>query len=43
MILTGTPSGFGDALIAPVNLKNGDVVDIEIENVGVLSIKGVEK
>ena len=43
VILTGTPSGVGDARVPPVYLKNGDVVEIEIENVGVLTNKVVEE
>lgn len=35
-ILTGTPSGVGAARKPPVFLKDGDVVEIEIERVGTL-------
>ncbi len=36
IILTGTPSGVGDARKPPVYLKNGDIVEIEIPGVGIL-------
>lgn len=36
VILTGTPEGVGMARKPPVWLKAGDVVEIEIENIGVL-------
>ena len=36
VILTGTPGGVGVALQPPVFLKDGDVVRIEVEQVGVL-------
>lgn len=36
VILTGTPSGVGMARTPPVFLKAGDVVEIEIERIGVL-------
>jgi 2-keto-4-pentenoate hydratase/2-oxohepta-3-ene-1,7-dioic acid hydratase in catechol pathway len=36
MILTGTPGGVGMARTPPVWLKDGDVVEVEIERVGVL-------
>jgi len=35
--LTGTPSGVGTYLKPPRYLKAGDVVEIEIEKIGVLS------
>jgi 2-keto-4-pentenoate hydratase/2-oxohepta-3-ene-1,7-dioic acid hydratase in catechol pathway len=35
-ILTGTPSGVGMARTPPVWLKDGDVVEVEIEAIGVL-------
>jgi 2-keto-4-pentenoate hydratase/2-oxohepta-3-ene-1,7-dioic acid hydratase in catechol pathway len=35
-IMTGTPSGVGFARKPPVFLKNGDVVEVEIEGIGVL-------
>jgi 2-keto-4-pentenoate hydratase/2-oxohepta-3-ene-1,7-dioic acid hydratase in catechol pathway len=37
IIATGTPEGVGVFRKPPVLLKNGDVFDIEIENLGVLS------
>jgi 2-keto-4-pentenoate hydratase/2-oxohepta-3-ene-1,7-dioic acid hydratase in catechol pathway len=37
VILTGTPSGVGNYLHPPKYLKAGDVVEIEIEKIGVLS------
>ena len=37
LILTGTPSGVGMARTPPVYLKQGDVVEIEIEKVGAIS------
>lgn len=37
LIFTGTPSGVGDARKPPVYLKSGDVVEVEIEKLGVLS------
>jgi 2-keto-4-pentenoate hydratase/2-oxohepta-3-ene-1,7-dioic acid hydratase in catechol pathway len=37
VILTGTPSGVGTYLKPPQYLKAGDVVEIEIEKIGVLS------
>ena len=36
VILTGTPSGVGFARKPPVWLKHGDVVEIEIDGIGVL-------
>jgi 2-keto-4-pentenoate hydratase/2-oxohepta-3-ene-1,7-dioic acid hydratase in catechol pathway len=36
LIFTGTPSGIGDTRKPPVYLKSGDVVEVEIENIGVL-------
>jgi 2-keto-4-pentenoate hydratase/2-oxohepta-3-ene-1,7-dioic acid hydratase in catechol pathway len=36
VIATGTPSGVGYARTPPVFMKPGDVVEIEIENIGVL-------
>jgi 2-keto-4-pentenoate hydratase/2-oxohepta-3-ene-1,7-dioic acid hydratase in catechol pathway len=36
LIMTGTPEGVGFARKPPVFLKDGDTVEIEIENVGVL-------
>jgi 2-keto-4-pentenoate hydratase/2-oxohepta-3-ene-1,7-dioic acid hydratase in catechol pathway len=37
VILTGTPPGVGFSRKPPVFLKSGDVVDVEIENIGVLT------
>jgi 2-keto-4-pentenoate hydratase/2-oxohepta-3-ene-1,7-dioic acid hydratase in catechol pathway len=37
VILTGTPSGVGMAMKPPRFLQPGDVVEVEIENIGVLS------
>jgi acylpyruvate hydrolase len=34
IILTGTPDGVGFAMTPPQFLKQGDVVDIEIEHIG---------
>ncbi len=42
-ILTGTPSGVGAARKPPVFLKEGDEVEIEIENVGVLRNRVTEE
>ncbi|MCL5674958.1 MAG: fumarylacetoacetate hydrolase family protein, partial [Candidatus Omnitrophica bacterium] len=36
VIMTGTPSGVGFARKPPVFLKDGDVVEVEIENIGIL-------
>lgn len=36
MIISGTPSGVGMARKPPVWLRHGDVVEVEVENVGVL-------
>jgi 2-keto-4-pentenoate hydratase/2-oxohepta-3-ene-1,7-dioic acid hydratase in catechol pathway len=36
VLLTGTPSGVGSARKPPVFLKHGDVVEVEIERVGLL-------
>ena len=36
LVLTGTPSGVGFGRTPPVFLKDGDVVEVEIEGVGVL-------
>ena len=43
VILTGTPSGVGDARKPPVYLKHGDVVEISIEGVGNLSNHVIEE
>jgi acylpyruvate hydrolase len=37
IIITGTPSGVGFARKPPVWMKNGDVCEIDIEGIGVLS------
>jgi 2-keto-4-pentenoate hydratase/2-oxohepta-3-ene-1,7-dioic acid hydratase in catechol pathway len=37
VILTGTPSGVGTYLNPPQYLRSGDVVEIEIDKIGVLS------
>jgi len=36
LIIMGTPSGVGQARTPPVWMKHGDVVEIEIENIGLL-------
>jgi acylpyruvate hydrolase len=36
VIATGTPSGVGYARTPPVFMKPGDVIEIEIEKIGVL-------
>jgi len=36
LIATGTPSGVGFARNPPVFMKAGDVVEVEIEGIGVL-------
>jgi len=36
LILTGTPSGVGHARTPPVSLRPGDVVEVEIDGIGVL-------
>jgi 2-keto-4-pentenoate hydratase/2-oxohepta-3-ene-1,7-dioic acid hydratase in catechol pathway len=36
LILTGTPSGVGIFRDPPLAMKDGDVVEIEIEGIGVL-------
>jgi 2-keto-4-pentenoate hydratase/2-oxohepta-3-ene-1,7-dioic acid hydratase in catechol pathway len=41
VIMTGTPSGVGAARSPQVWLKNGDVVEIEIEKIGVIRNKFV--
>jgi 2-keto-4-pentenoate hydratase/2-oxohepta-3-ene-1,7-dioic acid hydratase in catechol pathway len=37
LIITGTPSGVGQARKPPVFMQNGDTIEIEIEGVGLLS------
>jgi 2-keto-4-pentenoate hydratase/2-oxohepta-3-ene-1,7-dioic acid hydratase in catechol pathway len=41
IILTGTPSGNGDARTPPIYLRPGDVMEMEIEGIGVLRNKVV--
>ena len=36
LILTGTPSGVGHSRTPPVSMQDGDVVEIEIDGIGVL-------
>lgn len=36
LILTGTPSGIGMSQTPPVYLRPGDILEVEIENIGVL-------
>ncbi len=36
LILTGTPSGVGYARTPPLSLRHGDLVEVEIEGIGVL-------
>jgi 2-keto-4-pentenoate hydratase/2-oxohepta-3-ene-1,7-dioic acid hydratase in catechol pathway len=36
IIATGTPDGVGFAMVPPVFLKDGDVMEVEIERIGVL-------
>jgi 2-keto-4-pentenoate hydratase/2-oxohepta-3-ene-1,7-dioic acid hydratase in catechol pathway len=44
ILLTGTPSGVGSARNPQVFLKHGDVIEVEIEKIGVLRnpVKGCE-
>jgi acylpyruvate hydrolase len=37
VIATGTPSGVGYARTPPIFMKPGDVIEIEIEKIGVLT------
>ena len=37
VIVTGTPSGVGYARKPPVFMREGDVIEIEIEQIGMLS------
>lgn len=37
LILTGTPAGVGEGMKPPVYLKDGDVVEIEVQNIGKIS------
>jgi acylpyruvate hydrolase len=41
IILTGTPNGVGFAMEPPQFLKHGDLVRIEVENIGALENKVV--
>jgi 2-keto-4-pentenoate hydratase/2-oxohepta-3-ene-1,7-dioic acid hydratase in catechol pathway len=36
LILTGTPAGIGHTRNPPVSMKDGDVVEVEIDRIGVL-------
>jgi 2-keto-4-pentenoate hydratase/2-oxohepta-3-ene-1,7-dioic acid hydratase in catechol pathway len=37
LILTGTPPGVGWAREPKVSMKNGDVVEVEVEGIGIVS------
>jgi 2-keto-4-pentenoate hydratase/2-oxohepta-3-ene-1,7-dioic acid hydratase in catechol pathway len=37
LILTGTPSGIGYVRVPPVGMKHGDLVEVEIDGIGVLA------
>lgn len=39
VIATGTPSGVGDRMDPPTYLTNGDIVEVEIEDIGVLQTR----
>ena len=43
VIITGTPSGVGDARKPPVYLKHDDVIEVEIPGIGLLSNKVIEE
>jgi len=43
VILTGTPEGVGMGRTPPIYLKPGDVVEVEIEGIGVLSNPVIEE
>jgi 2-keto-4-pentenoate hydratase/2-oxohepta-3-ene-1,7-dioic acid hydratase in catechol pathway len=43
IIVTGTPSGVGLSRKPPLFMRAGDVVDVEIERIGVLSNPIVEE
>jgi 2-keto-4-pentenoate hydratase/2-oxohepta-3-ene-1,7-dioic acid hydratase in catechol pathway len=43
LILTGTPEGVGMSRKPPVYLKAGDVVEVEIENIGILRNPVIEE
>jgi 2-keto-4-pentenoate hydratase/2-oxohepta-3-ene-1,7-dioic acid hydratase in catechol pathway len=36
LILTGTPGGVGFARTPPVYLRDGDVVEVEVEKIGAM-------
>ena len=36
LILTGTPSGVGFARTPPITMRDGDVVEVEIDGIGIL-------
>jgi 2-keto-4-pentenoate hydratase/2-oxohepta-3-ene-1,7-dioic acid hydratase in catechol pathway len=36
IIITGTPSGIGAGMNPPVFLKHGDIIESEIEGIGIL-------
>lgn len=36
VILTGTPDGVGYARKPPISLVKGDIVEVDIENIGIL-------
>jgi 2-keto-4-pentenoate hydratase/2-oxohepta-3-ene-1,7-dioic acid hydratase in catechol pathway len=37
VVITGTPAGVGYARKPPVFMKQGDIIEIEIDGIGVLS------
>ena len=43
LILTGTPEGVGMGRKPPVYLKAGDVVEVEIEGIGILQNPVIEE
>ncbi len=43
VIATGTPSGVGDKMDPPTYLRDGDVVEVEIEDIGVLQTRIVAR
>jgi 2-keto-4-pentenoate hydratase/2-oxohepta-3-ene-1,7-dioic acid hydratase in catechol pathway len=43
VILTGTPEGVGMGRTPPIYLKPGDVVEVEIEGIGVLRNPVIEE
>jgi 2-keto-4-pentenoate hydratase/2-oxohepta-3-ene-1,7-dioic acid hydratase in catechol pathway len=36
VIVTGTPAGVGYARTPPIYMKEGDVCEVEIQNIGIL-------